>query len=118
VPHSTRSGAASTIARANGTASRNGGPAVEATLSGPKGISIGGDGNVYLADTESHSIRMIDLKTGRLELIAGTGERGDGPEGEAFKFKMARPHGVFVDQDGSVFVGDSEAHRVVVLRRK
>ena len=96
----------------------NGGPAKEATLSGPKGLSIGPDGNVYLADTESHSIRMIDVKRSTLELIAGTGERGGGPDGDALQCRMSRPHGVFVDADGSVLVGDSEAHRVRVIRRR
>ncbi len=94
----------------------NGGPAKDATLSGPKGLSIGPDGNVYLADTESHSIRRIDVKTGNLELVAGTGERGDGPDGDPLKCKMARPHGIFVDTDGSILIGDSEAHRVRVIR--
>ena len=41
--------------------SGHGGPARQATLSGPKGLSIGPDGNVYLADTESHSVRVIDM---------------------------------------------------------
>ena len=94
----------------------NGGPAAQATLSGPKGISIAPNGNVYLADTESHSIRMIDLQQGTLELVAGNGDKGDGPEGDPLSCMMARPHGVFVDADGSVFVGDSEAHRVRVIR--
>lgn len=94
----------------------NGGPAKEATLSGPKGLSIGPNGNVYLTDTESHSVRMIDVKKGTIELIAGTGEKGDGPDGDPFQCKMTRPHGVFVDADGSVFVGDSESHRVHVIR--
>ncbi|MEQ1852648.1 MAG: hypothetical protein ABMA01_13790 [Chthoniobacteraceae bacterium] len=94
----------------------HGGPAKEATLSGPKGIAVAPNSNVYLADCESHSIRMIDMKTGKLELIAGTGEKGDGPEGDPLKCKMARPHGVFVDKDGSLYIGDSEAHRVRVLR--
>ncbi len=93
-----------------------GGPAKEATLSGPKGIAIAPNGNVYLADTESHSVRMIDAKTGQLELVAGTGEKGDGPDGDPLQCKMARLHGIFVDKDGSVFIGDSEAHRVRVLR--
>ncbi len=96
----------------------NGGAAKDATLSGPKGISLAPDGNVYLADTESHSIRMIDVKTGKLELVAGTGERGDGPEGNPLGCKMARPHGVFVDRDGAIYIGDSETHRVRVVRRK
>jgi streptogramin lyase len=94
----------------------NGGPAKHATLSGPKGIAISPNGNVYLADTESHSIRMIDLKTGNLELVAGTGAKHDGPDGEPLKCGLARPHGVFVDKDGAVYIGDSENHRIRVLR--
>ena len=95
----------------------NGGPAIQATLSGPKGISVGPDGNIYMADTESHSIRVIDVLKKSLLLVAGTGERGDGPEGDPLFCKMSRPHGVFVDKDGAIYVGDSEAHRVRVIRR-
>ncbi|MBI4661225.1 MAG: hypothetical protein HY735_20575 [Verrucomicrobia bacterium] len=94
----------------------NSGPANVATLSGPKGLSVGPDGNIYLADTESHSIRMIDLKNGTIELVAGTGEKGDGHDGDPLKCKMSRPHGVFVDASGSIFIGDSEAHRVRVIK--
>ena len=95
----------------------NGGPAREATLSGPKGIAIDAEGNAWLADTESHSVRMIEAKTGKLLLVAGTGEKGDGPDGDPLQCKMARLHGIFVDKDGAVYIGDSEAHRVRVLRR-
>jgi streptogramin lyase len=94
----------------------NGGPAREATLSGPKGIAVDAEGHVWLADTESHSIRRIDARTGRLELIAGTGEPGNGGEGDPLRCALARPHGVFIDADGAVFIGDSSAHRVRVLR--
>jgi streptogramin lyase len=96
----------------------NGGPAKDATLSGPKGVAIDAEGNAWLADTESHSIRMIKAKTGTLELMVGTGEKGDGPDGDPLHCQMARPHGVFVDADGAVYIGDSETHRVRVLRRK
>ena len=96
----------------------NGGPAKAATLSGPKGIAIDAEGNVWLADTESHSVRMIDVRTGTLELIAGTGTKGDGPDGNPLQCAMNRLHGIFADADGSVFIGDSEAHRIRVLRRK
>jgi hypothetical protein len=95
----------------------NGGPAREATLSGPKGIAIDAEGNAWLADTESHSVRMINARTGNLELIAGTGEKGNGSDGDPLQCQMARLHGIFVDADGSVFIGDSEAHKVRVLRR-
>ena len=96
----------------------HGGPAKLATLSGPKGISVAPDGNVWLADCESHSIRMIDMKSGTIELIAGLNQKGDGPDGDPLQCKMARPHGVFCDADGTVFIGDSESHRVRLLRRK
>ena len=94
----------------------HGGPARQAVLSGPKGIAVAPDGDIYLADTESHSIRRIDRRKGTLELVAGDGQRGDGPEGEPAKCRMDRPHGVFVDKDGAVYIGDSETHRVRVLR--
>jgi streptogramin lyase len=89
----------------------NGGPAKEATLSGPKGLSVGPDGNIYLADTESHSIRMIDLKSGKLQLIAGTGQKSDGPEGDPLGCAMNRPHGVLAEA-GVLYIGDSGANRV------
>lgn len=95
----------------------NGGPAKLATLSGPKGIALDAAGNAWLADTESHTVRMIDAKTGHIELIAGTGVVGNGGDGNPLACAMNRLHGVFVDADGSVFIGDSEANRVRVLRR-
>jgi len=94
----------------------NGGPAAEATLNGPKGLTVGRDGNVYIADTENHAIRMIDVKRGTIELVAGTGARGDGPDGDPPQCQLSRPHGIFVDADGSIFIGDSENHRLRVIR--
>ena len=95
----------------------NGGPAKSATLAGPKCVSVALDGNVYIADTESHSIRMVDRATGDLQLIAGTGAKGNGPDGDPLACQFARPHGVFVDKDGAIYIGDSESHRVRVIRR-
>ena len=112
---------ADTLKRVAGTGksgfSGNGGLALEATLSGPKCVSLDADGNVYLADTESHSIRYLDAKRGTVELLVGNGQRGDGPDGNPLQCQLARPHGVFVDKDGSVFIGDSENHRVRVWRK-
>lgn len=94
----------------------NGGAAKDATLSGPKGIAVAPDGRVYIADTESHSIRVIDTKAGTIDVLVGSGAKGDGPDGDPLKCKLARPHAVFVDGDGSVLIGDSENHRVRVWR--
>lgn len=104
--------------------SGNGGPAKAALLGGPKGVSIGPDGNVYFADTESHTIRMIDLRSGVVQLVAGTGAKGTGAlsdaengAGNPLRCALARPHGIFADADGAIYIGDSEAHRVRVIRR-
>lgn len=94
----------------------NGGPAKDATLSGPKGIAVGPNGDVFLADTENNTIRKLDAQRGTLELVVGTGEKGDGPEGDPLKCRLTRPHGIFVDQDGTLFIGDSGNHRVRVVR--
>ncbi|MDA0196188.1 MAG: hypothetical protein O2887_07525 [Bacteroidetes bacterium] len=94
----------------------NGGDARLATLSGPKGIAIAPNGNVYVADTESHSVRMIDTKTGIIDVVVGTGERFDGKDGDPLQCGLARPHGIFVEKDGTVLIGDSENHRIRLLR--
>jgi len=40
----------------------------------PQGMALHGD-NLYVADTENHLIRRVDLKTKRVETVAGTGQQ-------------------------------------------
>jgi streptogramin lyase len=96
--------------------SGDGGPAKSAALNGPKGISVSRKGEVYVVDTENHVIRVIRPANGTINLVAGTGTRGDGPEGDPISCGLSRPHGVFADSDGSVFIGDTETHRIRVVR--
>lgn len=96
--------------------SGDGGPALQARLSGPKAVSCAPDGSVYIADTESHTIRRIDAKTGVITTVVGTGQRGDGPDGDPLRCRLSRPHGVFVAPSGIVYIDDSESNRVRVLR--
>ncbi len=90
----------------------DGGDARQASLSGPKGIALGPNGDVYLADTESHTIRVIRQATGLIETLVGDGQQGDGPDGDPLQCRLSRPHGVFVDGKGDVYIGDSENHKV------
>ncbi len=96
--------------------SGDGGPAKQALLAGPKGIALGPGGDVYLADTESHTIRVIRAATGVIETLVGDGKLGDGPDGDPRKCRLSRPHGVFVDAAGLVYIGDSSNNKVRVLR--
>jgi len=92
----------------------DGGPARTARLNGPKGLAWSHD-QLFVADTENHVIRRIDLKSGIITTVLGTGQRGDGPDGDPLRCALARPHGVLADARGAVYVGDSEAHRIRVL---
>jgi streptogramin lyase len=88
----------------------NGGPAKGAELSGPKGIAVASDGRVFVADTENHCVRVIDPRTGKIDAVAGNGKKGSGTDGPAAACQLSRPHGVFADKDGTLYIGDSENH--------
>jgi len=106
--------------------SGDGGPALQAKfggsatgnaarLAGPKGLALGSDDSLYVADTESHAIRKINLKTGMISTVLGMGQIGDGPEPDPLRCKLNRPHSVLF-ANGVLYVGDSEAHRIRILR--
>ncbi len=87
------------------------GLALAATFSGPKGIACAPDGSLAIVDTENHAVRRVDLSTGVITTLVGTGTRGDGPDGDAAACAMARPHGVCF-AGGRMYVTDSENHRI------
>lgn len=95
--------------------SGDGGPARLAKLAGPKGLAYAG-GKLYVADTENHVVRLIELRTGLITTVLGTGQRGDGPEADPLRCALSRPHGVLADGAGVLYVADSEAHRIRVMR--
>lgn len=90
----------------------DGGPGKNAQLSGPKGVSLSSSGDLYFADTESHTIRVLRKSSGIVETVIGDGMAGDGPDGDPEKCRLNRPHGVFVSADNWLYVGDSNNHRV------
>jgi sugar lactone lactonase YvrE len=94
--------------------SGDGGPALRSKLGGPKGLTYA-DGRLYVADTENHVVRRIDLTSGTIATVLGTGERGDGPETSPLACRLSRPHGVLYDR-GALYVSDSEAHRIRLVR--
>lgn len=95
----------------------DGGPARTAALNGPKGVAAAPDGKIYVADTENHVIRVIDPKSGTIATAAGTGKKGDGSESDPLHCAMNRPHGVFVDSGGEVFIGDTDSYKIRIIMR-
>ena len=95
----------------------DGGSAREATFNGPKGIVVDKHERVYVVDTENQVIRRVDVGSDRVTTVAGSGIRGfRGDGGLATVAAMDRPHGICLDQQGNVYVGDTNNHRVRVFR--
>src|SRR5262245_59138115 len=93
----------------------DGGAARTAKLGGPKGLALTADGALYVADTENHVIRRIDLARGSIETVLGTGSRGNSDDADPRAVQLSRPHGVFA-ANGVLYVSDSESHRIRVVQ--
>jgi DNA-binding beta-propeller fold protein YncE len=91
------------------------GPALEAELNGPRDLEIGPDGDLYFADTDNSKIRAIDLETGVIRTVVGTGEFGiESAEGLlATDVVLRRPFGLAFDPDGNLYVMDTLNSRIV-----
>ena len=93
------------------------GPAKEATFNGPKGIVVDTSERVYVVDTENQVIRLIDTHADRVTTLAGSGRRGFGGDGgPASAASLDRPHGICWSSDGSIYIGDTNNHRIRVVR--
>lgn len=89
-----------------------------AVFNAPKEMAVAPNGDIFVVDTENHAIRMIEAATWIVRTIAGNGTAGPGgDDGPAQVAGLARPHGAVVAPDGSVYIGDSENHRVRKLTR-
>src|SRR5215475_8468435 len=86
-------------------------------LNGPKHLCVDLQDNVIIADTENHLIQKYNPKGGAVEVIAGSGEKGDRLIiGNPLKTQLNRPHGVFVHPSGALYISDSYNNRVLKLR--
>ena len=103
--------------------SGDGGPATEARLYAPVGqsarptgrIAIDAVGNLYIADTYNHRIRMVDTN-GMITTVAGSGGIGldaggfAGDDGPAVSAVLSSPTDVAIDPDGNLLIADSGNH--------
>jgi sugar lactone lactonase YvrE len=98
--------------------SGDGGPGTEAMVNFPQDLEIGPDGNLYFADTDNNRVRMIDLTTGTITTVVGTGASGySGDGGQAVDAELRRPFGVAFDANGDLFVSDTFNSRIRKVKR-
>ena len=90
----------------------DGGPATEALMQEPTGIAIDSAGKIYVSDRENHRVRRIGVD-GVITSVAGNGvslfSDDGGPASEA---TLDDPAGLAVDDAGSLYIADSNHHRV------
>ncbi len=114
-----KAGRIRTVVNASGAkgGTGDGGPALAATMNGPKHLCVDQDDSVIIADAEAHLVRRYIPTTGKIERIAGTGRQGSaGVDGDPLKCQLARPHGVTVHpESGQLFITDSYNNRVLKI---
>jgi DNA-binding beta-propeller fold protein YncE len=95
------------------------GPALAATFDAPKELAIDREGNLLIVDTENHAIRQVDIRSGTVATVVGGRQGDEGDGGPAGAASLDRPHGAAVAADGSIYIGDTNNHRIrKVVRRE
>jgi sugar lactone lactonase YvrE len=113
-----RQGRITTIA-GTGTAGSAGldAPATEAQLRFPFGVDVAPNGEVLIADTFNHRVVTID-RSGRLQVVAGTGASGySGDGGPAEDAQLRLPYTARWGQAGRIVIADTGNDRVRVVGR-
>lgn len=92
------------------------GAGADARFSGPQRISLL-DRTLYVADANNHAIRAVDVDTGVVRTVAGTGTSGyAGDGGPAEAAELTWPQGVTAADDGALWIADSGNNVVRVVR--
>ncbi len=92
--------------------SGDGGPAAEAGLYLPLDVAFDSKGDLYICDSGSNRIRRVDMKTGIIDAIAGTGEFGFNGDGPALEVNLTYPSAIAFDSRDRLLIVDGQAHRI------
>jgi DNA-binding beta-propeller fold protein YncE len=92
--------------------SGDGGPSIHAGLNEPAALAVYGT-RLYIADQSNNRIRMIDLNTGIISTVAGTGSAGYNGDGiPAAEAALAGPSGLAIGTDGTLYIADTFNGRI------
>ena len=96
----------------NGAAGSVDGAFHQATFFRPQGMALDGD-RLYVADTENHLIREVDLKTKTVKTIAGTGQqsRQYGEHGPARQIALNSPWDLYL-VGGTLYIAMAGPHQI------
>jgi sugar lactone lactonase YvrE len=107
----TAAGVVTTFAGVAGSQGNADGTGSAARFRRPRGVAAGGDGNIYVADTENHTIRKI-TSTGIVTTLAGFAGSSGSADGTGSSARFFLPRGVSADSSGNAYVADSANHTI------
>ncbi|WP_416962080.1 thioredoxin-like domain-containing protein [Streptomyces sp. Agncl-13] len=105
-----------TVVRRIGSGARglHDGPGDSATFNEPQGLALLDDGSVVVADTVNHALRRLDLATGAVTTLAGTGRQwmqGEPTSGPAREVSLSSPWDV-AWWHGKVWIAMAGVHQL------
>jgi hypothetical protein len=102
----TPAGIVTTLAGSAGTIGSSDGTGSSAFFRYPSGVAVDSAGNVYVADSDNHTIRKV-TPAGVVTTLAGSATISGSTDGTGSAARFYYPSGVAVDSAGNVYVADS-----------
>ncbi len=103
----TPAGVVTTVAGQAGTGGGADGTGSAAAFNYPSDVAADGSGNLYVADTNNHAIRMI-TSAGVVSTVAGSLGTAGSANGAGGAARFSSPEGVTVDGSGNLYVADTD----------
>lgn len=103
--------------------SGDGGLAIDAQFNFPSDLELGPDSRLYVADRGNHAVRAIDLTTGTVETVVGTGTKCSVEDSicatglPATETELNEPYGIAFDAAGDLYVADTHNSRILKVAR-
>jgi sugar lactone lactonase YvrE len=96
-----------TTVAGNGTGGYAGGLATAAELNHPTGVALDAAGNIFIADQNNNRIREVNVSTGSISTVAGTGTAGyTGDGGAAISAELSAPNLIAIDVSGNLYFSE------------
>jgi sugar lactone lactonase YvrE len=90
-----------------------------ALFNSPNDVSVNKSGDIYVADTGNHSIRLIQNGTSKVSSVSGNGYPGDGYNGwnadGSMQSILNSPNSVATKPNGDVLICDSNNFKIKLL---
>lgn len=83
----------------------------QARFTGPTSLDIDDSGNLYVLDRGNHRVRVINIASGKVVTLAGTGDTQWAPgaflDGARSQARFNAPNGIAISSTGNVFISDT-----------